>query len=173
MVQQIKEQAFCMSDPTVHDATPEQLDEDFCQKLASVQNILLSYVISLVRDVDTARDITQETNLALWRKRRSYSPAESFNSWALRFAHLQTLAALKTRRRDRLAFDQELMGQLASEAADVYGDLEDRVLKLRECLSRLPRHQHDIVLLRYHDESQLTAEVSPGANTIDFDLTSS
>jgi hypothetical protein len=46
--------------------------------------------------------------------------------------------------------------------SEIPSEMEDQAAARAELLPK-----------RYHDESQLTAEVSPGANTIDFDLTSS
>ena len=58
-------------------------EERFCCEITGVQNILLSFVMSLVRDQHFARDIVQETNLVLWRKRdefRLITPQRTSNS---------------------------------------------------------------------------------------------
>ncbi|WP_437206334.1 sigma-70 family RNA polymerase sigma factor [Planctomicrobium sp. SH664] len=126
-------------------------DERFCQELTGAQHVLMSFVFSLIRDPHLSRDIVQETNLALWKKRRDYQPELNFRSWALRFAYLHTLAALKTRRRSRLTFDQELVDQLVEEVGEIYEGLDENLLHLRSCLKKLPHQQRQVIRLHYRE----------------------
>ena len=45
--------------------------ERFVTSLTDSQDLLYAYILSLFPDVDLARDVLQETNLVLWRKRMS------------------------------------------------------------------------------------------------------
>jgi RNA polymerase sigma-70 factor, ECF subfamily len=134
-------------------------EERFCCEITGVQNVLLSFVMSLVRDQHFARDIVQETNLVLWRKRDEFQPHLPFRPWALRIAYLQTRAAQKVSRRSRLIFDQEVALKLAAESDAVLENVDQRYLRLQECLSKLVGRQSEVIRRRY-GRSQSIAEIA-------------
>jgi RNA polymerase sigma-70 factor, ECF subfamily len=143
----------------VDDALAMDNEERFCCELTSAQTVLLSFVMSLVRDQHLARDIVQETNLVMWRKRGEFQPEREFRPWALRIAYLQTLAALKSSRRSRLVFDDEIALKLAVDAPAVFEHLDQRFLRLQECLGKLLGVQGEAVRRRY-GLSQSIAEIA-------------
>ena len=46
-------------------------------------------------------------------------------------------------------FDDELLAQFADEAADAEHEAGERILAMRDCLSRLPDRQRQLINLRY------------------------
>jgi RNA polymerase sigma-70 factor, ECF subfamily len=132
------------------DARAAMTDEErFCCEITAVQNVLLSFVMSLVRDQHLARDVVQETNLVLWRKRDEFQPDLPFRPWALRIAYLQTLAVQKASRRSKLVFDHELVLKLATDAEDVLDQVDQRYLRLQACVSKLVGRQSEVIRRRY------------------------
>jgi len=92
----------------------EEHDEQIVQLIAGSQDRLFAYVLTLVPDRTVARDILQEANLVLWRRRESFAPGTSFAAWAYKIAFMQVLAHRRDLGRDRhVFFSEELMGQLA------------------------------------------------------------
>ena len=55
------------------------------------QGDLFRYVFALLPHEEDARDVLQETSVALCRKFADYDPDRPFLAWAFRFAHLEVL----------------------------------------------------------------------------------
>ena len=60
----------------------EEREEQIVQQIAACQDQLFAYILTLVPHRDVARDILQETNLVLWRRREEFVPGTSFVAWA-------------------------------------------------------------------------------------------
>ncbi|MBB3209524.1 RNA polymerase sigma-70 factor (ECF subfamily) [Rhodopirellula rubra] len=130
--------------------TPEYL-----QLLTTTQSRLYGYILSLVFDPDHANDILQQTNAILWEKEEDFELGTNFVAWAFRIAHFQVLAHRKQQQRDRLVFDDDMLGDLATMAGQSDDDFELRQRRLRTCIEKLPARQRDIVRRRYTTGSQL------------------
>ena len=82
--------------------------QTFPEILASHQQRLLGYIISLLGDADSAWDVLQETNRVLLEKRDDFQPGTSFLNWALTVAQFQTMAWLRNQKRSRLIVTAEI-----------------------------------------------------------------
>lgn len=122
---------------------------DFVQALTGVQSRLYAYICSLLGEAASARDVLQDTNLALWDKARDYDPARPFTPWAYRVAYLQVLAYRKRCTRSRLLFDEQLMSELAEEAARNDDDVDLRLEALGDCLKQLAGSGREMIDHRY------------------------
>src|SRR4051812_46768559 len=80
------------------------------REIAGCQSALYAYVCSLLGTSAGAADVVQEANVVLWETAREYDPARPFLPWAYRIAYFQVLAHRKRRSRDKLLFDDELLG---------------------------------------------------------------
>ena len=69
-----------------HDSTQDKAHEHFLRLFLQVERELLRYVMALVPNVSDARDVVQETAIALWQKFDQYDPERPFVAWASRFA---------------------------------------------------------------------------------------
>jgi RNA polymerase sigma-70 factor (ECF subfamily) len=127
---------------------------EFVQLLTGVQSRLYAYICTLVGEASGARDVLQETNLALWDKAGEYDPDRPFLPWAYRVAYLQVLAHRKRCARSRLVFDEQLVSELAERAEGRDADLDLRLEALGRCLDKLPGHRRELIDRRYlHGES--------------------
>ncbi len=99
--------------------TGEQRAE-FASRLARHQTQLFGYIYSLVRDLDDADDLFQQTSLVLWDKFDQFDPSRSFVGWACGVARFEVLNFLRTRSRNRLYFSDELNLALI-EAQEIAG----------------------------------------------------
>ena len=52
----------------------EEHQEQIVQQIAGCQDRLFAYILTLVPRRDVARDILQEANLVLWRRREEFVP---------------------------------------------------------------------------------------------------
>lgn len=122
---------------------------DFVQALTGVQSRLYAYICSLLGEAASARDVLQDTNLALWDKAQDYDPARPFLPWAYRVAYIQVLAYRKRCTRSRLLFDEQLVSELAQEALGRDDDLDRRLEALGDCMNKLTGSRREIIDHRY------------------------
>jgi len=133
--------------------------ESFVAELTDAQGRLAAYIRTLVPDHDRARDVLQETNLVLWRKADEFRPGTDFGAWACKVAYFQVLAHRRDAGRERLLFDDELVGQVAA-TAERRGELyEQRQRAMRGCLKKLDQRQRDALHAKY-SQSLSIAEMS-------------
>jgi RNA polymerase sigma-70 factor (ECF subfamily) len=116
---------------------------EFASLLRGPQTQLFGYIYSLVRDLDDADDLFQQTSLVLWDKFERFDPSKSFIAWACGVARFEVSNFLRSRSRHRLYFSDNL-AMILIEAHEEFGEqtLEDRRDALSVCMRKLrPRDQ--------------------------------
>ncbi len=134
----------------------KEREEQIVQQIATCQDRLFAYILTLVPRRDVARDILQETNLVLWRRRGEFTLGTSFMAWASKVAFFQVLAYRRDKGRDRHLFlSEELMTQLASEVQEEQDVLDDGRRALQGCLGKLAEKQRWLIAQRYRSENSI------------------
>ena len=111
---------------------------EFAACLRQHQARLYGYIHSLLRDLNDADDLFQQTTLILWKKFAQYDPGRSFFSWACGIARLEIANFLRSRGRQRLYFSDDLNLLLAEAQAEVPDEeLEERRAALTQCVEKL------------------------------------
>lgn len=111
---------------------------EFTERLGRHRSQLFGYIYSLVRDLDDADDLFQQTSLVLWEKFERYDPEKRFLAWACGVARFEVLNFLRTRRRRRLVLCEEAADLLIEAFDDRAFELaEDRRAALADCLKKL------------------------------------
>src|SRR5262245_4341876 len=87
--------------------------EEFLTLFAQPRERIFAFIYSLVPNFADAEDAFQRCSLSLWRKFDTFDRQRSFLAWSCGVAANEVRNALRTRRRDRLRFDDELVGLLA------------------------------------------------------------
>ena len=100
----------------------------------------------MVRDLDDADDLFQQTSIALWKKFDQYDPVRPFIPWAFGVARYEVSNFLRSRFRDRLYFSDELNLKLI-EAHEEFGAESDesRLAALEGCITRLRQRDQDLL----------------------------
>jgi RNA polymerase sigma-70 factor (ECF subfamily) len=129
------------------DASPHT--ENLIVLLTQHQEALFRYVFSLVPCEADARDILQETSLALFRKLDQYDPARPFLPWAYRFAYLQVQKHREKSARSPLLFSEDVMDLLANDRSHIEPQLDERLRLLDGCLGKLTPQDKELVTSRY------------------------
>ena len=124
----------------------ERRKADFAEQLREAQSRLFGYIHSLVRDLDDADDLFQQTTLILWNKFDDYDRARSFLSWACGVARLEVCNFLRSRGRQRLYFSDDL-NLLLAEAQDelTYDETEERRIALAGCVEKLRQRDRQLL----------------------------
>ena len=119
--------------------------EEFMRRFLECQRGLLRYVMCFVPNAHDARDIVQNTAVALWKKNDQYDPSEPFMPWACRFALNETRLFMRTDQRWKHFLDDETVNALAERRHEMADELDERRIHLRECLRKLPENQRSVV----------------------------
>ena len=104
---------------------------------------------SLLPTWHDADEVVQQVALVVWRKFDQFDQSTSFIKWACVIARFEALAYRRKMARDRLVFREDLMAQLAEEAAEETDDRKAENVALEGCLKKLPGEQREFVTLAY------------------------
>lgn len=137
---------------------------EFLTLFLQVEADIYRYVCALSPRPEEARDIVQETALALWENFDRYDQSRPFLPWALRFALNKVRQhAEKTGRFPLLLEDEALCDLLQKEQATLSPALAERRQHLRQCLEKLPGEQTALVKGYYWEQvniEQLAADAA-------------
>jgi RNA polymerase sigma-70 factor (ECF subfamily) len=118
--------------------------------LSKHQGELFRYIFALLPHEEDARDVLQETSVALYRKFLEYDPEKPFLAWAYRFAYLEVLKHRERDQRRRRCLNRELIERLARERQEQEPVLQERLQALEQCLQALPPEDRELIRQRYH-----------------------
>lgn len=113
------------------------------------QEALFRYIFSLVPVEADARDILQETSVALFRKFDQYDTTRPFLPWAYRFAYLQVQKHREKSARSPLLFSEDVIDLIARERTHIEPQLDERLHLLDGCLAKLTPKDKELVTSRY------------------------
>ncbi len=120
--------------------TPSHRSEAFMELITLHQQQIFGYLYALLHDMNDTEDVFQQTSLVLWKKFDQYRTDSSFLHWANRVAQFEAMNFLKSKRRRRLRFSDELLTELATLPARTAADTSDTVERqaaLSACLEKL------------------------------------
>lgn len=123
--------------------------EEFVRLFAAHHNRLLAYILAMMHDRADAEEVFQEASLVLWREFDSFRHGEPFMPWACAIAFNQMRKFWRLRKRDKLTFSVTLLEDLAKDAAEMEGELDERRVALAECMKSLPQRDRQVVELYY------------------------
>lgn len=127
----------------------------FPELLASQQQRLMSYVVSLLGEPDAAWDVLQETNRVLLEKRDEFQAGSNFLNWALTVAQFQTMAWLRDQKRSRMIVTAEIIELMAEDADGLDDGIDGRQEALKACMQSLSEGHRELVHLRYAKSEKL------------------
>lgn len=125
--------------------------EQFTRLLLEHEPEILRAVMVFVPERADARDIVQETAVALWKQFDQYDATRPFANWAIGYARIQVRRFLRSGARRSVLTERaaELIEQAQDERAAMN---ERRDAALRECLDGLPEQSRGIITGYYFDE---------------------
>lgn len=136
-------EARVSSEPTNPD--PARMDEVLAL-FARYQRRLYAYIASVLPDPAATDEVLQETNIIVWRKFDQFVPESDFRAWVYRIAHFEIRKYLeRQRRRQGVAFSDELVEELAATYEEREPLLEARRDVLPGCIEQLPPQDRELV----------------------------
>lgn len=134
----------------------ERSSAEFARLLGESQSRLFGYIHSLVRDANDADDIFQQTAMVLWRKFGEYDGQGRFLRWACGVARFEAANFLRSRRRRRLYFSDELNLLLIEAQEEVpCEEVELRRSALSRCVDGLRKRDQQLLMECYSDASRV------------------
>lgn len=118
---------------------------------------ILRYILATIPSLPDARDILQNTAVALWKKMGDYDLELPFTPWACRFASLEIRAFLRKEKRHRRWLDEDVANQLQLHQLQMQSERQpgDLLNRLRDCLRRLPDLQRQILTQYYFEDEEV------------------
>lgn len=113
------------------------------------QPTVTSFIASVVRDRHHVEDIAQEVASVIAMHVDRYDESRDFLPWALGIARNLVLKYLRSRRRDRLVFDGELLASLAEVHIEQTQGASARKTALHQCLKTLAPETKKLLDKRY------------------------
>ena len=142
--------------------------EQFMRLFLQAERELTRYVMSIVPNVNDARDVVQETAMSLWRAIEKYDPARPFVPWACRFALNEARMHLRSEGRRRRRFLQDdVVALLEDRRTELAPQLDDRRRHLRDCLDRLPEEKRGLVRGYYFDDESVESLAARLGRSVD------
>jgi RNA polymerase sigma-70 factor (ECF subfamily) len=139
------------------DYPPEQAAENYLVLLNQHEKALCAYVYTLVHDRHDAEDIIQNCKLTMWKQFAHFEPGSHFQAWSRKIALHQILNYRRSAKRKPLySMDPAFIEAVAAEIDRSSDHLSARTEALQSCLKELPRNQHQIILMRYYDEAEIS-----------------
>jgi RNA polymerase sigma-70 factor (ECF subfamily) len=121
---------------------------------------------SLLPSWDAVDDVMQSASLVMWRKMEELDSAEGFLPWGKVVVRFTALKFLRSRSRDPLTFDPELIELLVHDQESMdETDLEERQEALSRCLEALSSASRQLVLSPYRGHGYLTKLAEVGGRT--------
>jgi RNA polymerase sigma-70 factor (ECF subfamily) len=128
--------------------------ESLVRLLSRHQDDLFRYIFALLPHEEDARDVLQETSVALCRKFAEYDPEQPFLPWAFRFAYLEVLRQRERNQRGTRLLKAELVERLAREREAHEPALHARLQALEQCLDDLPAADRELIRQRYQGKAR-------------------
>jgi RNA polymerase sigma-70 factor (ECF subfamily) len=119
------------------------------------QEELFRFILSLHPHEEDARDVLQETSVALCRKIVEYDPGQPFLPWAFGFAYLEVLKQRERNQRGARLLSRELADRLAKEREERRDLLQTRLQALEDCLQKLPLAERALIQQRYQGAANI------------------
>lgn len=136
---------------------PSDRYEAFLHCFAHDRDRIFAYVRSLLPHRADAEDVFQRCSILLWRKFDDYDAQRPFFPWACGVAFYEVRNFLRVAARDRLQFDDELLGQLAEQRLASLQHADRRLEALRDCLAGLESADRELIRAAYDDSQPLSA----------------
>lgn len=131
---------------------------EFAECLREHQAQLFGYIHSLLRNLNDADDLFQQTSLILWKKFGEYDRSRSFLSWACGVARFEIANFLRARNRQHLYFTDELnLMLIEAHEALKQDEIDRRRDALTKCTAKLRMRDRSLLEDCYRKSSSVAA----------------
>jgi RNA polymerase sigma-70 factor (ECF subfamily) len=127
-------------------------EEEFIELLTSHKHQIFNFIFCIVHSLSDAEDVFQQTSIALWEDFDQFRSNTDFGAWAMTVARFRTLNFLRSKRRERLCFSENLISQIAECPFESTEVQDTRLRALSDCCQKLSPKDQDLVAMCYRDD---------------------
>ena len=138
----------------------EQQQERFTQLWTEAQPFVGQYLASLLSDQIAVKDALQNTALTLLRKFGDYNENRPFLPWALGMAKYEYLGQKRDAARSKIVCNTDFLDRYTQVWSEAAPRLSTEASALKDCVTKLPERQREIVRLRYFEDLN-AVEIAP------------
>jgi RNA polymerase sigma-70 factor (ECF subfamily) len=130
-------------------------------ELANMQFELYTHIASLCGCPHDARDILQEVNKTLCRRKDEFDPSRGkLIAWAVTLARFEVLHWRDRQKRAKIIFSSDMIEEVANTLEEeISAPVDVRLGFLEECLQTLSKHLREM-LVAHHGERQTLASIA-------------
>ncbi|MFA5056788.1 MAG: sigma-70 family RNA polymerase sigma factor [Opitutaceae bacterium] len=125
------------------------LHEDFRRLYARHEPELRAFVRACLPRAGDVDEVLQAVSLVAWKKLASLEDAEQFPRWACLIARYEVLKFRRTKARDRLVLDEDIVATLAEEGVEEMPVRKRQLDALELCLEKLPSARRQLAVTAY------------------------
>ena len=140
--------------------------ERFTRLLLESEPVMLRSILVVVPNRADAREIMQETAVALWRQFASYDPKRPFVNWAMGFSRIETRRFLARQQR-RAQLSEKAMEALERELEGDTSFAEAIERHLATCMQKLTDKQRGLIQGYYHESRDVEWLAEHGGRTVE------
>lgn len=122
---------------------------EFMRRFSDVAGRIFSYIFVLVHDHDAARDVFQETSVALWESFDQFDQSRDFYPWARQIAYYRVLQCRQRRQRDIVFLSEDVLDLLVAEASEGPSGTGEQQRALADCCEKLSPQDRELLDRRY------------------------
>ena len=125
--------------------------DEFADIMDRYEPKLTRYVVYLIHDPATAKDVVQDTFIKAYQNLNSFNPKYKFSSWIYRIAHNEAMNAIK---KHRFLYSEEVDDLPSKEYEQNISELiDDDLLKtnVHDCLKQLETKYREVIQLVYFE----------------------
>ena len=136
------------------------LDEiRFIEALTRHQPALEAFCHANLANREDAREVLQATCVKLCQKAADWDPDTGLLPWAFTVARFTILSHYRDHKRDRLIFDEDVIGAMADEIEEAATVFDNRREALAKCMKKLDQRQRAL-LHEHYTVSQSLREIA-------------
>ena len=146
-----------------------QRDEDFVRLLSQHEPMIRSYLRNLLPSYEDVDQVMPEVALVAWRKFSQLEDLEAFPRWACVIARYEVMTYRRSKARDRLVLDPDVIARIADEAEEEITQRSEQMKALESCLQKLPEKRRELVLSCYSPHNSMrdiAAQISRTENSL-------
>ena len=123
--------------------------ERFVRLFAQYEPQVRSFVRAGLPSVHDANEVMQEVSVVAWRKFATLENNDGFGRWLCVIARFEILKYRRTKARDRLVLDEELLATIADEGEEELAIRACEIRNLQSCIEKLPEKHRHLVIQAY------------------------
>lgn len=122
--------------------------EQFQNSVIILQDKMFRYAISLVFDIEAAKDIVQEVLLKLWKQKDELAEKANLEAWCIRLIRNTSIDRLRSPKNQTIGLETVGSHFAQGIVPDQHSEQGDLVQNIYQLMKDLPEQQREIFRLR-------------------------